>query len=146
MRAAETTTAHGRRRRRRRRRHCRRRRDARRRQTLGFRLMDHFSSLDSRLDAHLPQSARYDPYDDDHLPAPSKLPSSARAFLLFSLPVPLRRRMRFSPRLPLPDFECIHPTPSFLLIPYIRDALRGELRVRDSANQFRELSSTSGKG
>lgn len=46
---------HGRRRRRRRRRrHCRRRRrcrrrDARRRQTLGFRLMDHFSSLDSTL-------------------------------------------------------------------------------------------------
>ena len=31
------------------RRHCRRRRDARRRQTLGFRLMDHFSSLDSTL-------------------------------------------------------------------------------------------------
>lgn len=55
---AETTDAHGRRRRRRRRRrHCRRR-DARRRQTLGFRLMDHFSSLDSRLDAHLPQSRR----------------------------------------------------------------------------------------
>lgn len=29
-----------------------------------------------------PVSARYDPYDDDHLPAPSKLPSSARAFPL----------------------------------------------------------------
>lgn len=62
---AETTNAHGRRHYRcrcrhyrRRRRHCRRRRDARRRQTLGFRLMDHFSSLDSRLDAHLPQSRR----------------------------------------------------------------------------------------
>lgn len=155
VRAAETTIAHGRRHRRRRCRHCRRRRDARRRQTLGFRLMDHFSSLDSRLDAHLPQSsARYDPYDDDHLPAPSKLPSSARAFpppFLLSLFIPLfpflfDGECTSPPGSLSPDFECIHPAAFSSRIPCIRDVLREELRVRDSANQFRELFAGSGKG
>lgn len=75
------------------RRRCRRRRrDARRRQTLGFRLMDHFSFLDST--RRSPTSLRAHPYD--HLPAPSKLPSSA---ILSSSSFP-------SSSLLLPLFEC----------------------------------------
>lgn len=98
-----------------RRRRRRRRHDARRRQTLGFRLMDHFSFLDST--RRSPTSLRAHPYD--HLPAPSKLPSSAILSSSSFPPPPPPPSSTPTVRMhrPLCDFECggVHDNPLRLM-------------------------------